>query len=205
MPPFSALLTCRCLRAVPSAVPKFPTYIAVPAVDPYVPWQPTPVTGLLGPIGLGHLPRASSRSPQHLSTSSRRFSPLAGDRSWYCRTLSSRCRSFSAPLKTSGDRTPSLLPRLSSSHPFLFLVSATHLFPCNLRALPSLGAPDPIFPFLLPFLPLHPAGIALLRPSSHVSHSLEPPSCFSACFLCSPPLCPQVFFCFLTMRSRIYL
>ncbi|CAI5980829.1 unnamed protein product [Closterium sp. NIES-64] len=45
------------------------------------------------------------------------FSPAAraGDRSWYCRTLSSRCRSFSAALETSGVRTPSLLPRQSSS------------------------------------------------------------------------------------------
>ncbi|CAI5521367.1 unnamed protein product [Closterium sp. Naga37s-1] len=79
---------------------------------------------------------------------------------------------------------PSLLPSrlLVTAHllsclacppraPFLSLVSATRLFPRNLRALPSLGAPDPVFPFLLPFLPLHLAGIALLRPSSHVSLS----------------------------------
>ncbi|CAI7816510.1 unnamed protein product [Closterium sp. NIES-54] len=97
----------------------------------------------------------------------RQPTPVTEDRSWYRRTLSSRCGSLRLLV------TAHLLSCLACPPhaPFLSLVSATRLFPCNLRALPSLGAPDPVFPFLLPFLPLHLAGIALLCPSSHVSLS----------------------------------
>ncbi|CAI7809100.1 unnamed protein product [Closterium sp. NIES-53] len=130
-----------------------------------------PVQASSGPLGwgisLGHLHAPPSAS-LHFSDASLPLQGTAPSTAALC------------PLTVA----PSLLPSriLVTAHllsclayppraPFLFLVSATRLFPRNLRALPSLGAPDPIFPFLLPFLPLHPAGIALLRPSSHISLS----------------------------------
>ncbi|CAI5986895.1 unnamed protein product [Closterium sp. NIES-64] len=73
------------------------------------------------------------------------------------------------------DHLPRCIPPCA---PFLFLVSATCLFHRNHHALPHLSAPDPIFPFLLSFLPLHPAGVALL-------HTLASP--LVACDVCPLP------------------
>ncbi|CAI6008621.1 unnamed protein product [Closterium sp. NIES-65] len=90
LPPRS-FLTCRSASLFPCAC--IQSFIVTPV---FAPCPDFPRTTLL----------SSAMAANH---------SLPWDRSWYCRTLSSRCRSFSAALKTSGVRTPSLLPRQSSS------------------------------------------------------------------------------------------
>ncbi|CAI5510125.1 unnamed protein product [Closterium sp. Naga37s-1] len=170
VPPRSDIITPLLLSFSPLLPMQVPySTRSMPFLAALAPADPSPTQASSGPSGwgssLGHLHAPPSAS-LHLPDASLPLQGTAPGTAALC------------PLAVA----PSLLPSrlLVTAHllsclacppraPFLFLVSATRLLPRNLHALPSLGAPDPVFPFLLPFLPLHPAGIALLRPSSHVS------------------------------------